>query len=516
MSTTYIPLEKTTDEKRNDTLKNNNENKINSVYSSEEVFEPSNNTQPKVRSTSKKTYDEKTGNTYQNGTFSKNKIDPKLSYVNVSKTGVQSTDNFLQNAGKLYNIKNEYETKSKSDPNFIYSDYAKNLRDEADNIRLNGNLSDDMFGSGVTASDVMAKINYILDSPDYKIAKSNEDFKKIREGLYNNLINELTNEEKTRAVLSYLEAQEQAKNILGPQIEQAVKDTVTQNNNEAVRRGMYGQIPASVLSSKALADVALKGQSAINDYAMNLVEADKQDVLNEYNISQRNKENKVNAWELAIQNAFKDYEIEQNYYKDLINQRNAEAQAQREAEQQAFENQLKTDEFNLKKYDTYNDNQLGWANYYLDETDTIHDNNLGDKEFTWKVDTDNRDYNYTVYKDDRDFKEGQRQFDASNAVDWYNATHKGSGGSGSGGLTYSQALTAFEKGDDSPEVISALASKNSTYNFENKRNNQTDTKIQIGNKWYTKANAYEMVKNGTVQVYEKGDGTYYYHFAGQP
>lgn len=505
MPTTYIPLDKTKDEKRDETLKNNNQKNISSPYSSEETFEPANNKVQTVRTTNKKTYDEKTGNTYQNGTFSKNVVDPKLSYVNVAKTGVQSTDNFLQNAGKLYNIKNEYETRSKNDPNFIYSDYAKRLSEEADSIRKSANLSDDIFGAGVTSQDVLDKINYILDSPEYKIADSNENYKKATDILYKNMGDELTNEIKTRAVLSYLEAKEQAENVLRPQIDEAIKNTVESQNNEAVRRGMYGQIPASILSAKALADVELKGQSAINDYAMDLINAGKQDIENEYNRELQNKQNRLTAWELAINKLNQDYANEQNYYKDLINQRNQKEQAAAEAEQRAYERLMAEKEFNLKQTDIINDNDLGWAKYGLDEYDTVADNEREDKKI---IIDDNHFW--------ADLKQEDEHHDEDIALGYYKTNNSSSKGSGSSGLTYSQALTAFEKGDDSPEVISALASKNSTYNFENKRNNQTDTKIQIGNKWYTKANAYEMVKNETVQVYEKGDGTYYYHFSGQP
>ena len=506
MPTKYIPLEQTKDEKRDETLKSNNQKNISSPYSAEETFEPANDIQKNVRTTNKKTYDEKTGNTYQNGTFSKNKIDPKLSYVNVSKTGVQSTDNFLQNAGKLYNIKNEYETRSKNDPNFIYSDYAKRLSEEADSIRKSGNLSDDIFGAGVTSQDVLDKINYIIDSPEYKIADSNENYKKATDILYKNMGDELTNEIKTRAVLSYLEAKEQSENVLRPQIDEAIKNTVESQNNEAVRRGMYGQIPASILSAKALADVELRGQSAINDYAMDLINADKQDIENEYSRALQNKQNRLTAWELAINKLNQDYINEQNYYKDLINQRNQKEQAAAEKAQRDFENEMAINEFNLKETDIINDNNLGWAEYGLDEYDTINDNELNERTQEWKETTD-----------ERDFKEGVRQFNEKNAVDWFNATHKGSGGSGSSGLTYSQALSAFEKGDDSPEVISALASKNSTYNFNLKSNEVlTNGSTKVGDKFFSPEGLKRGLANGTIQGYLKNDGSIYYHFAGQP
>lgn len=405
MPISNIQVEKTTDEKRNETLAQNNKEKSSSAYSAEETFD-NKPIQKKVQSTKKTNYNPVNGYTYNGGSFSKTVSDPNLSYINAKTTpiytnsGDSQIDNTLKNAQKIYNIKKEYEDSAKTNPNFSETDYAKSLNAQANYLRKNGNLSDEEYGAGVTSEDVLARINYILDSPQYQISKSNTDFKSLLNEYTQKIVGELTNEEKTRAVLSYLDAQKQAESVLKPQIEQAVKDTVENENNKAVQRGMYGQIPASILSSKALADVALKGQTAINEYAQKLVEQDKQDALNEYNISLKNKQNRVNAWEQAIANANIGYNVDQNYLQNKQSREDAEKEALREQIQLDFENALKTDE-----------NNRAWAEYYLDAEDTYHDNDLADLNYGLDVSKFNRD----VYEDDRDYERGVYEYDTTMA-----------------------------------------------------------------------------------------------------
>lgn len=492
MPISNIQVEKTTDEKRNETLAQNNKEKSSSAYSAEETFD-NKPIQTKVQSTKKTNYNPVNGYTYNGSNFSKTVSDPNLSYINAKTTptytnsGDVKTDNELKNAQKIYNIKKEYEDSAKTNPNFSETDYAKSLNAQANYLRKSGNLSDEDYGAGVTSEDVLARINYILDSPHYQISKSNTDFKSLLNEYTQKIVGELTNEEKTRAVLSYLDAQKQAESVLKPQIEQAVKDTVENENNKAVQRGMYGQIPASILSSKALADVALKGQTAINEYAQNLVEQDKQDALNEYNISMQNKQNRVNAWEQAIANANIGYNVDQNYLQDKQSREDAEKEALREQIQLDFENAMKLEA-----------NNRAWAEHYLNAEDTYHDNDLADLKFGWEVETDERDYNRRVLEDERDYDRSVYENDRNYNFDVEKFNHDVENDNRNYELNKQKvAISAAKKASSG----SSLSSLNSTA----KKLDNAESKVQIryigknGQKLNPYTASEEELKNAKVE-----------------
>lgn len=509
---------KTSDEKRNDTLRQKNSENIKSAYSSEETFDntytPKNTT---VSTKPRSSYNEKNGYSYNNGIFSKSTIDPKLNYVNVKRSGDTAMDNTLENAGRLYNIKKEYETKSKADPNFNSSDYAKNLTSEADRIRKTANLPDDFYGAGVTADDVMAKINYILDSPQYQQSKSNTDFKKLLSEYTQNIFTELTNEEKTRAVLSYLEAKEQAENTLKPQIEQAVKDTVESQNNASVRRGMYGQVPASILSSKALADVALKGQTAINDYAMNLISQDKEDALREYEIAMQNKQNKVNGWEKLIESLKIGYDVDQNYLANKQAREDAEKLATAEALQQEFKNALEIDA-----------NNRAWGEFGLKQ-----DNLALDKDkFNWQQITDSHDmelankkFDFDVYESERDFGQRQAEHNDDMNLGYYKANISASKGSSKSSKTtkpnkYDSAeskfyVTYYDKNGNviNPNTATAKQLQNATavpkMYISNSSIIKSNGEVQH---WFTQDQLEKETANGNLKVGYNSSGQKVYYF----
>ncbi len=329
-------------------------------------------------------------------------LDGKTNYINPEatvKSGDATLDGNVSNALKIYNLKKAYEANKAVNPNFDSTDYAKYLNQEAERIRKNNLLPEELKGTGITADELLAKINYVIDSPEFKSAKADRDYLDVLKRYDNEKNAILTTEDKKRAILSYIEAQEQAGNIIKPQAEQAISDTINSQDTAAIRRGMYGQVPASVLKANALANTQNQINSQINNMALDLIERDDAKATEEYNIRQQNKQNKLSAFEQFIASEREKRDIIKAQAENEIAKKAAEAQSAWEQkvyndglEQQAFDNDIEIDK-----------RDEAWYKIGLDEENMRHDNALADDEFTLKAyDTEfDNNLNYEKFEQDK-------------------------------------------------------------------------------------------------------------------
>ena len=340
-----------------------------------------------------------------------NYIDP----VNAVKSGNSTLDNQVKNALSIYNLKKSYEENKKANPNFDATDFAKYLNQQAETIRRNSALPDELKGTGITADELLAKINYVIDSPEFQSAKADTDYLEVLKRYDNEKYGLLTTEDKKRAILSYLDAQEQAKNIIQPQAEQAISDTINSQDTVAIRRGMYGQVPASVLKANAIANTQNQINSQINDLALELINQDDARATEEYNMRQQNKQNKLSALEAL-------YQSEKEKWQ-MAKQKAADEQAAKAAAAQAIIEQQK---YNDEQFWKQDDSNRAWYELGLDEENMRHDNGIDDQNFALKAyDTEfDNNLNYEKFEQDK-------INDANNlALGYYKANKSGSSSSG--------------------------------------------------------------------------------------
>ncbi len=317
-------------------------------------------------------------------------LDGKTNYIdptNAVKSGNSTLDNQVKNALSIYNLKKSYEENKKANPNFDATDFAKYLNQQAETIRRNNALPDELKGTGITADELLAKINYVIDSPEFQSAKADTDYLEVLKRYDNEKYGILTTEDKKRAILSYLDAQEQAKNIIKPQAEQAISDTINSQDTAAIRRGMYGQVPASALKANALANTQNQINSQINDLALELINQDDARATEEYNIRQQNRQNKLSALEALYASEKEKWQLAKQRAEQKKAEEAAAAQAEydnywrerewnREEEQRIFDNNITLDERNESWEDMRHDNLLGDNQYALDAYDTEFNHNL--------------------------------------------------------------------------------------------------------------------------------------------
>ena len=426
-----------------------------------------------------------------------------------STSGNFSLDNQISGASQVYKLKKAYEDNKSKNPDFDNSSYAKYLTQEADRIRSLHNLPSDTFGSGVTSQDVLDKINYILDSPEYQMSKSNTDYKNLLKKYDDERKALLTTEDKKRAVLSFLDAQKQASDIIKPQAEQAINDTIKAQDTAAIRRGMYGQTPASVLSANAIANTQNQINGQINSLALDLIDKDNARATEEYNIARQNKLDKLSAIEQAILSAEKarqvdneynmfrkedDIRKEENEYRDKVFDRGVvESDRAYEQSEEQFDWTKETDErdYNRGVYEDDRNFNRGGV-----ESDRAYEQS--EEQFDWQKSTDERNFNRSVFESDREHEFNEEQFDYKKDTDnrEYNlALAKASrGGNSSGGVkTVGNAGISKEGADYIDNVLLGRINSvaKSTYNDANL---PIDGNILLGKNGNYAVNA-ERIKN---------------------
>jgi len=360
-------------------------------------------------------------------------LDGKTNYIdpeNAVKSGNNTIDKNVSTALNLYNIKKTYERLKSENPNFDTTDFAKYLHDRAETIRRNNNLPEALKGTGITADELLAKINYVIDSPEFKAAKADTDYMNVLKRYDNEKYALLTTEDKKRAILSYLDAQEKAKKIIQPQADQAISDTINSQDTAAIRRGMYGQVPASVLKANALANTQNQINSQINNMAFDLVDRDNALATEEFNIRQQNKKNKLTAFEQLIASEREKRDLLKAQAENEAAQKAAEAQSAWEQQKYKDEQYWKDRDMTLEENKFYDDSALKWQqrdddwNKFTDESNREW-YGLGLEEENMR-----NDYNLGLYEaeTDRNYKNNMGQ---ANLIKAYK-TGSGSSGSSSG------------------------------------------------------------------------------------
>ena len=153
-------------------------------------------------------------------------------------SGVTGAD-VLKKAGainELYGVKQNYETGYSKSPE------AQSLSKAADYVRTEFNLPEEKFGSNVTSADVVKYLKETENSPAYQRDMAYRNYNEANRQLTDELVRELSSEEKMRAILDRVQAEKIAEEQVGAQLDKEIRDSLAYEDELAAQRGSYGQL----------------------------------------------------------------------------------------------------------------------------------------------------------------------------------------------------------------------------------------------------------------------------------
>lgn len=230
----------------------------------------------------------------------------------------------LEKAGainELYGLKHSYETAYDNSPE------AQAIRKAADDVRTEFSLPEDKFGSGATSQDVVKYLRDIENSPSYQRDLDYQKYDETNRQLTDELIRELSSEEKMRAVMDRIQAQKIAEEQVGAQLDKEIGDSLAYEDELAAQRGSYGQL--SYGKRRALKEQQLldNRNARVQALVQSLIEEDRQKAEQEYKEALARKENRVNVIGQKMNQNAADFQLGQQYRGEL----SQEAAARQEA-----------------------------------------------------------------------------------------------------------------------------------------------------------------------------------------
>lgn len=214
---------------------------------------------------------------------------------------------------QVLQIKKQYDELSKKDANFNKSDQAKQLNQQAQQIRSSNNIDDSKYGSGATLAQ--AYTNYYKEfggsnkSPNANVVNPPQEGTKPIETDYKaskydrevlDMIKSLPSQ-----MLGYDEANKMANDQLGYQYDKALTDTLKNIDRQSLQSGFFGQLPTVDYKQRNADDIERSRAAGIAQLSNQLVSESKNDVNNsiakmlQYSGIQSDKENQ--AWQKAYQ-----------------------------------------------------------------------------------------------------------------------------------------------------------------------------------------------------------------------
>ena len=133
----------------------------------------------------------------------------------------------------------------------------KGLAKAADDIRMEFGLPEEKYGSKVTSDDVVKYLQDTKNSPSYQRDLAYQKYGDTNRQLNDELVRELSTEEKMRAILDRVQAEKIAEEQVGAQLDKEIRDSLAYEDELAAQRGSYGQL--SYGKRKALKEEQLLG-----------------------------------------------------------------------------------------------------------------------------------------------------------------------------------------------------------------------------------------------------------------
>lgn len=301
-------------------------------------------------------------------------------------SGVTSKDVLAQYeiVNELGNIKSEFEEKNALDPSFAQSEEGRALMTRANEIRSKYGLSDEEYGNGVTSADVLGKANAIKGLYDVKNTYENYynntpeaqslnqkasdirteyslpeelygasvsskdvarylkelenssahqrdlDYQKYQEAnrvLSDELIKELSAEEKMRAVLDRVQAEKIAEEQVGMQLDKEIRDSLAYEDELAAQRGSYGQL--SYGKRRALKEDALLDNRAnrVLQLVDSLIAEDRAKANQEYQEALARKQGRIDAIGQQMNQNTSEFQLGQQYRNEVSQEESARQKA---------------------------------------------------------------------------------------------------------------------------------------------------------------------------------------------
>ncbi|MBR5239914.1 MAG: hypothetical protein IKW04_05010 [Clostridia bacterium] len=238
-------------------------------------------------------------------------------------SGVTAAD-VLKKAGaihELYGVKQSYENAYHNSPQ------AQAIRNAADDVRTEFSLPDEQFGSNVTSQDVLKYLKNMENSPSYQRDLAYQKYDETNRQLNEELIRELSSEEKMRAVMDRIQAQQIAEEQVGAQLDKEIGDSLAYEDELAAQRGSYGQL--SYGKRRALKEQQLldNRNARVQALVQSLIDEDRQKAEQEYKEALARKENRVNVIGQKMNQNAADFQLGQQYRGELSQEAAARQQA---------------------------------------------------------------------------------------------------------------------------------------------------------------------------------------------
>jgi hypothetical protein len=267
------------------------------------------------------------------GALSTPQAKPMISKPTVAYTGLSTLDKY--NAIKsVFENKELYNKYFNEDPNFPNTDLAKKIKSDTDKIRSDYGLSDEEFGSGVSSSDVSkALIQFQRES-------NTNDYLNKSDKYNQQLYKEASKPIRMRDIIGFDKARGMAKTELDPVFKQRMKDIMAKSDEDAVRRGVYGQVPIESRNEQLQYSGELAAEQAINERANQLVSEDMEKATQEYNIESANAGKKLNAFQQFVQGEKEKWAFRDKVYKEQLDNARAEAEARAKQYADNLKNQI--------------------------------------------------------------------------------------------------------------------------------------------------------------------------------
>lgn len=209
---------------------------------------------------------------------------------------------------QVIKLKKQYDSLSKKDANFNNSDQARQINQQAEQLRRTNNIDDSRYGSGATLAQAYTNYAKEFGTSNNKTSNSPKEEVKAIESNYRpssydrdvlEMIRSLPNQ-----MLNYDEANKMANEQLGYQYDKALTDSLKNIDRQSLQSGFFGQLPTVDYKQRNADDIERARASGISQLANQLVSQSKNDVNNsisqmlQYSGIQSDKENQ--AWQKAL------------------------------------------------------------------------------------------------------------------------------------------------------------------------------------------------------------------------